>query len=61
MIKFDVAVTVAEGSETKGGAGLAVEPVDLGSTGQSTNQNSAINRIQFDIPISYPDGTPKDA
>lgn len=54
LVKFDVAVTVAEGSGTKGGIGLIVGPVTLGSAGESKSENSSINRIQFEVPIAYP-------
>jgi len=54
LVKFDVAVTVAEGSDTKGGIGLFVGPVTLGSSGGSKLENSSVNRIQFEIPVAYP-------
>jgi len=54
LVKFDVAVTVAEGTGTKGGIGLVVGPVTLGSAGQSSSENSSNSRIQFEIPIAYP-------
>ena len=53
MVDFDVAVTVAESTETKGGIGLFVGPVVLGSKGQSNAQDSTVSRIKFQVPIAY--------
>jgi len=55
MVDFDVAVTVVEGTESKGGIGLVVGPVALGSKGQSNSENSSISRIKFQVPVAYPD------
>lgn len=54
MVDFDVALTVIEGTETKGGIGLFVGPVALGSKGQSNAENSSLSRIKFQVPIAYP-------
>lgn len=53
-VNFDVAVTVGQSSETKGGIGLVVGPVLLGSKGQSNAENSSVSRIKFEVPITYP-------
>ena len=42
-VDFDVAVSVAEASETQGGIGLVVGPVLLGSKGQSHEENSSVS------------------
>jgi hypothetical protein len=55
LVEFDVAVTVAEGTGTKGGLGLVVGPIALGSSGQSTNQSSTVSRIKFEVPVAWPD------
>lgn len=55
LVEFDVAVTVAEGTTTKGGVGLIVGPVALGSTGQSSNQSSTVSRIKFEVPVAWPE------
>ena len=55
LVEFDVAVTVAEGTATKGGIGLVVGPVTLGSTGQSSNQSSTVSRIKFEVPVAWPE------
>jgi len=53
-ISFDVAVSVAQGTETKGGVGLVVGPVVLGSHGKSDASNTSMSRIQFRIPMVLP-------
>lgn len=55
LVEFDVAVTVAEGTATKGGLGLVVGPVALGSSGQSSNQSSTVSRIKFEVPVAWPE------
>jgi hypothetical protein len=54
MIEFDVAVTTTEGTTTKGGVGVFVGPVGLGSQGQSNASNQSISRIKFCVPIALP-------
>jgi hypothetical protein len=41
-IEFDVAVTVIEGTQTKGGIGVFVGPIGIGSQGQSNVSNQSI-------------------
>lgn len=53
-INFDVAVSVAQGTETKGGVGLMVGMVALGSQGKSDASNTSQSRIQFTIPMVLP-------
>jgi hypothetical protein len=60
LVDFDVAVTVGESTETKGGIGLVVGPVVLGSRGQSNAENSSVSRIKFQVPIAYPESKPRD-
>jgi hypothetical protein len=54
MVDFDVAVTAERGTGSKGGIGLVVGPVTLGSTGQSNEQNSSVSRIKFRVPVVLP-------
>ncbi|SRR6266480_2435231 len=56
MIEFDVAVTAAEGTETKGGIGVFVGPIGLGSQGKSDSSNTSVSRIKFSIPVLLPKG-----
>jgi hypothetical protein len=54
LIEFDVAVTTAEGTATKGGVGVFVGPVALGSQGQSDAAKSSNSRIRFSVPMHLP-------
>ena len=54
IIEFDVAVTTTEGTQTKGGVGIFVGPVGLGSQGQSDAGRSSISHIKFSIPVLLP-------
>lgn len=53
-VHFDVAVTVTEGTETKGGMGIFVGAFGMGSHGQSEKEKSVVSRISFDVPIILP-------
>jgi hypothetical protein len=54
MIDFDVAVTAERGTGTKGGLGLVVGAITLGTSGQSDEKNSSVSRIRFRIPVLLP-------
>ena len=54
LIEFDVAITATEGTETKGGIGVFVGAIGLGSQGKSDTSNSSSSRIKFSIPIFLP-------
>jgi len=53
-IKFDVAVTTTKGTSTKGGIGVFVGSVGLGSQGKSDAESSSISRIKFSVPLVLP-------
>lgn len=53
-VEFDVAVTAIEGTETKGGIGVFMGAVNLGSQGASQNQNSSVSRLKFSVPLMLP-------
>ena len=53
-VNFDVAVTASEGTETKGGIGVFVGVIGLGSQGQSEKSNESVSRIKFSVPICLP-------
>lgn len=53
-IEFDVAVSTVEGTGTKGGVGVFVGPVALGSQGQSEASQTQSNRIKFVVPLLLP-------
>ena len=53
-VKFDVAVTVGQGSETKGGIGIFMGAIGVGSHGESTTSQTSVSRIQFEVPVLLP-------
>ncbi|WP_397384350.1 hypothetical protein [Prosthecobacter sp.] len=53
-INFDVVVTVAEGTETKGGIGIHVGAIGLGSAGKSEKGQTSESRIKFSVPLLIP-------
>ncbi len=54
-VEFDVALTVTEGTGTKGGMGLVVGPLALGTQGESKAQNSSVSRVRFSVPVRLPE------
>jgi hypothetical protein len=52
MVTFDVAVTATDGTGTKGGIGIVIGAVALGSQGNSETRNEAISRVQFKVPLA---------
>lgn len=53
-VNFDIAVTTQSGTESKGGIGIFVGPVTLGSSGKSDQSTDSTNRIKFAVPIYLP-------
>ena len=53
-IEFDVAVHATEGTETKGGIGIMVGTIGLGSHGKSQAGSSSESRLKFTIPMVLP-------
>jgi hypothetical protein len=56
-VRFDVAVTVAEGKEVTGKAGISVWSIGAGGSAKSETSSSTVSRIQFEIPIELPKGS----
>lgn len=54
IVKFDVALTVTEGTGTKGGIGVFAGAINLGSSGESQSSNMSVSRVQFCVPLSMP-------
>lgn len=54
LVEFDVAVTVEKGTDTKGGIGVFIGAVGLGTQGASSDSNSSASHIKFTVPISLP-------
>lgn len=55
-VDFDIAVTVVEGKETGGKAGISVWSIGAGVTGKTESSSSTVSRIKFEIPIGLPQG-----
>jgi hypothetical protein len=53
-IEFDVAVTVTEGSEKKGGIGVFTGAFGIGAQANANTANSSVSRIKFGVPIILP-------
>jgi len=56
LVQFDIALTVTEGTGTKGGIGVFVGALSLGSSGQSNSENSSVSRVKFFVPLVLPEG-----
>jgi hypothetical protein len=53
-IDFDIALTHTGSTQTKGGVGVALGVVGLGSSGQSASGKTALSRIQFSLGLVLP-------
>ena len=53
-ISFDVALTVQEGTNTGAKIGVVSGVLNLGAGGASQNSQTAVNRVQFTVPILFP-------
>jgi hypothetical protein len=53
-IEFNVAVTAAEESSAKGGAGVFVGPFGVGTQGTLDSANQSVSRIKFTVPMKLP-------
>lgn len=56
LVQFDVALTVTEGTGTKGGIGIFAGALNIGSSGQSNEQSSSVSRVKFFVPLVLPKG-----
>jgi hypothetical protein len=54
-ISFDVAVHASESSQKAGGLGIVVAAVAVGGRSKSDVAAASESRIQFDIPMLYPE------
>jgi len=54
VLQFDIAITAEEGTDTKGGIGVATGVFNLGSAGASSAQSSTVSRLQFSVPVVLP-------
>lgn len=56
IVEFDVEVSTGEGTATKGGIGIFVGPVGVGSQGQSHDNQTSVGRVRFKVPVDLPSG-----
>ncbi len=54
MIDFDIALAETAGTDTKGGIGVYLGAVGLGSQGASHGETSSHSRIKFSVPVVLP-------
>jgi hypothetical protein len=54
QIAFDVAVTVTEGSEKKGGIGVFTGAFGIGGQANANTANNSVSRIKFSVPVVLP-------
>lgn len=54
MVAFEVSVTTRDASTTRGGVGIFVVPLALGSSGQSNNEQTGSSKISFHVPLVLP-------
>jgi hypothetical protein len=55
-VNIDVAVVAADDRSTKGGIGIVVGAVALGTQGAAAVNNSSQSRVQFSVPMALPVG-----
>lgn len=55
-VDFDIAVTATEGTKTGAGIKVLAGIFDLGANGKSSNEQSAVSRIKFAVPVTLPYG-----
>ena len=54
VVDFEVAITAEEQTETKGGIGIIIGAITLGSSGKSGSSEQAHNKVRFSVPIHLP-------
>ena len=56
IVEFDVALADSSSTDTKGGIGVLLGAVNLGSQGASHGERTSSSRIKFSVPIVLPSG-----
>lgn len=56
IIEFDVALADSNSTDTKGGIGVLLGAVNLGSQGASHGEKTSTSRIKFSVPLVLPGG-----
>jgi len=54
VINFDIVVSTHDMDKAKGGVGIFVGEIGIGVRGEAESQSTAVNRIQFSVPVYLP-------
>lgn len=54
LVEFDIALADASGTDTKGGIGVFLGSVGLGSQAASRGETASTSRIKFSVPLVLP-------
>ncbi len=54
LVEFDIALTQADSTDTKGGIGVFLGSVGMGSQGASHGESTTHSRIKFKVPVILP-------
>ena len=54
LVEFDIALSQADSKDSKGGIGVFLGSVGLGSQGASHGESSSYSRIKFNVPVVLP-------
>ena len=54
QVEFDIALADTSGTSTKGGIGVFLGSVGLGSQGASQAETASHSRVKFSVPVSFP-------
>ena len=57
LVEFDIALANADSTDTKGGIGVFLGSIGLGSQGTSHGETSTNSRIKFLVPVVLPGDT----
>lgn len=53
-IQFDIVITTQTGSSAKGGVGIFVGGLGVGTQGKLDSNDSLENRVKFSVPVLFP-------
>jgi hypothetical protein len=53
-VKFNVAMTVAKGSEANAGGGISIAGVNVGAKGKTDSTDSTVSRVEFEVRVTLP-------
>ncbi|GMQ28900.1 hypothetical protein [Algoriphagus confluentis] len=56
MVQFNVALTIQENSEGKGGIGVAGGFFKVGGEAGTSSKNESFTHIEFSVPTTLPEG-----